>query len=68
MGHEQGIAAPAMQVSFAEAALADIESIPVPSVVIPAKERVKEFRIERFFILRQAQDEEMDGILPLILS
>jgi hypothetical protein len=29
---------------------------------------VKEFGIERFLILRQAQDEEMDGILPLILS
>jgi hypothetical protein len=57
-----------MQVSFAEAALADIESIRALSVVIPAKERVKEFGIERFLILRQAQDEEMDGILPLILS
>jgi hypothetical protein len=37
-------------------------------IVIPAKEHVREFDIERFLILRQAQDEEMDGILPLILS
>ncbi len=37
-------------------------------LVMPAKELVKEFDIERFLILRQAQDEEMDGILPLILS
>jgi hypothetical protein len=35
---------------------------------MPACERVKEFDTERFLILRQAQDEEMDGILPLILS
>jgi hypothetical protein len=35
---------------------------------MPAKECVKEFDIERFLILRQAQDEEMDGIFPLILS
>jgi hypothetical protein len=33
-------------------------------IVIPAFEDVKEFDIERFLILRQAQDEEMDGILP----
>jgi hypothetical protein len=33
----------------------------VPSV-IPANELVKEFDIERFLTLRQAQDEEMDGI------
>jgi hypothetical protein len=35
---------------------------------VPAFERVKEFDIERFPILRQARDEEMDGILPFILS
>jgi hypothetical protein len=31
---------------------------------MPTKERVKEFDIERFLILRQAQDEEKYGMSP----
>jgi hypothetical protein len=37
-------------------------NLPARSIVFPAQESVKEFGIARFLTLRQAQDEEMDGI------